>query len=213
MKPLLQLSSDNGGTLGATALVAHNLANSGASQGGPTVLLKDTFTAPDGTNLASHVMDVGAGWTLSGTWTIQGGKAVPAATTANLAWADCGQANCTLTVDVVPQTASFPAILVRLTDANNFWLAQVDSATAALDLFSCVAGTFTKVASTAFAITPGATYTMTAVVSGSTLTLTVNATSVTYSGMTTNLTATKCGLRNGWGSGSVSTYDNFKATT
>jgi hypothetical protein len=199
MKPLLQLSSDNGGQLGATALVAHNLANSGASQGGPTVLLQDTFTGTDGTNLASHLMDVGAGWTLSGTW--------------NLAWADCGQANSTLTVDVVPQTASFPAILVRLTDANNFWLAQVDSATNALDLYSCVAGTFTQVASTAFAITPGATYTMTAVVSGSTLTLTVGATSVTYSSMSTNLTATRCGLRNGWGSGSVSTYDNFKATT
>ncbi len=189
------------------------LLGAGGAAGSPTVLLKDTFTDADGTNLTAHTMDVGPGWTVyAGSWDIRGDKTeITSSTGGNAAAADAGHSDATVQADVTPGNNSC-GILFRLTDANNYWWAESDNNAQAFRLVEWNAGSVINRGQVAVTLNGGTTYTVQAVLSGSTITVTLDGGNmITYSSATFNQTATKHGLWSFEQTGD--THDNFQATT
>src|SRR6185503_7068298 len=108
--------------------------------------IRDTFTDPDATPLGSHAMDSGPGWSIgAGTWFIQSNKLRKTATDATheVASVDAGKADVTVSADLTLPANSHAGVVVRHTDASNFWLAQLDEAADQHTLFERNAGVFT----------------------------------------------------------------------
>ncbi len=110
---------------------------------GTSLLVNQTFTAPDGTALTA------LGWTaVSGTFQVSGNAATPASGNNNdYTVLDAGASNYTLTCDVTPQGSygneRDPDLLVRYTDSMNFWVVDLNLSLGALRLLEVVNGAAT----------------------------------------------------------------------
>jgi hypothetical protein len=186
----------------------------GAGAGGAAItLLFDTFTDANGTALPAHTMDVGGTWSVdvAGTYTVQGNRAnFVNSTGGNLAWADAGQADVTLTA-VVNISSAYGGVVLRFSDANNYWLVFLDNPDGAFQLYEKNAGSFTQRASLNTTISTNTDHTLSVTAGAATITATLDgASQISYGSATDNQTATKCGLYDQGSSGCQ--WDNFKVT-
>jgi hypothetical protein len=139
-----------------------------------TILLKDTFTDTNGSNLSGHMMDVGAGWTVNGNATISGGQCITAGGLQQ-AYASSGQNNfssAALTVVSVQASGKEAGLICRLSDSSNYW--DIRLSTTLLDIRKKVAGVITTLASTAVSLAAGTSHTLNISASGSTVTANVD---------------------------------------
>lgn len=178
----------------------------GCGNVGSSYLLRDLFAGADGTNLTSHAMDVGPGWTAgAGAITLSGNKATGNA--SGNYWADSAQANVTASLDVVLSTGVAGDLILRATDNNNFWL--LEPYNDAFVLYEKNAGSFTIRASTA--VSTAGSHTIQAVCSGSTIAATFDGgNQISYGSATFNQTATRHGISDGGVSNTA--MDNFQVT-
>jgi len=188
-------------------------------------LLSDTFTDTNGTALASHTMDVGPGWTaLSGTWQINASNQATETAQAGVEYhctSDAGQADVTAQVDVTTPTQGSGncscGLYCRGSDQNNGWdvIIERDAGSYFLGIYERVSGTSTLRASTTLSFTVGTTHTIRAVLSGNSITATVDGANTTsYSPASSNQAVTKFGLEN-YCDGSnygPALFDNFLVT-
>lgn len=191
----------------------------------PAALLLDRFTDTNGVDLAVHTMDIGSGWTiLTGAVLIQSNKGDSSSTTDNTfarAVADAGQADVTLTCDVttlgVGAGDGGSGVILRATDNNNLWYLDVVPGTGGSGQFRLVernSGTDTVRASSTPDIINATAYAFAAVLSGTTMTATLDGSnSITFSS-SFNATATKFGLngRKHVGIAAGTKFDNFQVT-
>ena len=145
----------------------------------PLTLLKDQFTDTNGVALQSHTMTIGPGWTIgSGTWDISGntGEKKTTNSTYEVIYADSGQSDVTASLDVQTNGFGNLGVVVRLQDANNYWVAEHN--TAVLHLVQVVAGVRNVRASAS--MSPGANYSISVVCSGTSITASIGATSINF---------------------------------
>lgn len=177
------------------------------------VYLRDTFTDADGTNLTTHTMDVGSGWTVNaGTWTILGNELLKALTpnTHQTCSADAGVADAVVSADLtIPVAGGYTGLSLRLADNNNGWYAELDEVGQMINLLEVVAGGFTLRAAVGLTLARGSTYTLTATCVGPSITLAVGATMCNYGSANTQLNTSRFGFRCYTGGSNI---DNFKVT-
>jgi hypothetical protein len=190
----------------------------GGGGGGPTVLILDQFTDANGTALPSHAIAPtnvpGTSWSVdhSNYWDIQSDEADSTAASAGSfgpAWCDAGQADVTIACDLESVTADNYGIVGRLQDASNYWLGMVHSGDGTVRLYEVSAGTL--VLRSSYALTVTGKQTIQLVLSGTSLTLSVQGQSgsagYTSSDFETN---TKHGLYRNNNAGDR--WDNFQVT-
>jgi hypothetical protein len=184
----------------------------------PTVLLQDSFTDTDATALTSHTMDVGAGWSVTATassWAISGNRAVltKGGITRDFAWADAGQADATAQVTAQgSDNNNHPALLLRVTDGSNCWIAYLNIATDTATLFERNGGTFTSRGTSSPNLVAATDYLVAAVCSGDSIAVTIDgANAINYASASFNNTVTNFGLGspNDTGSGTCS-FEDFE---
>ena len=163
--------------------------------------LYDTFTDTDGTELESHTMDSGPGWTQHlGLFEINSNQAEHVNPTATSCRAYAATSLSDVRVTAVASTAlnfsgaSAPGVLLRASNGDNNWLLRIDRFNDTLRIFDRIATAHTARASTSFTASQGTEYTLEATANGTTLKLTVDGTTVTYGAATFNQTATSHGL-------------------
>lgn len=112
--------------------------------------LLDTFTDANGTALASHTMDTGAGWTVHGqTWQINSNRVSQTATDGQvgLATAQASESDLTayVTIRMAALTLAYPGLVFRFVDASNFWILRADAGSGEnqLNLYEVTAGSYT----------------------------------------------------------------------
>lgn len=184
-------------------------------------LVRDSFTDANGTSLSSHKPDqaaipaAAAGWTISGTWTVQNNMAQRGGAFAatDAAWIECGQANVTISADVVHQVMA--ELLARVVDQDNNWRGVLLSGGLnQVRITERNAAVNTVRAGAAYTPADGASYRLRLVANGQTITLFVNGAQVLqYTSATFNQTVTKHGV--GINTNAVTattTFDNFKVT-
>jgi len=171
---------------------------SGKNSSPPSYLYYGTFTAANGTPLASYTPEVGAAFSIdSGTWEINNNAArMTDNTDGRLCHVDVGASNYIMTASLVSDSWAdrFPGMVFRFVDSSNFWLAQIQGTL--LILYECTAGGFTSRASQTVSVVNGVPGTFQAVVGASSISVTFNGTPVSYSSTQHN-SATKVGFRFG----------------
>jgi hypothetical protein len=193
-----------------------------APAGGTTTYLLDHFTDANGTQLTSHTMDTGPGWTqyegTAANCTIISNQAdLPDNPDTLASDAGGGHSDVTESVKAIVQGGNVGngdqfGLVGRLTDANNYWLLMLDG-NGNWVIYEKSGGSFTSRASTTLTVSSG-TFTLQGVYSGATITATVNgAHSINYSSATSNQTATKFGLRSVNSSGAHEKFDDFQVTS
>jgi hypothetical protein len=174
----------------------------------------DEFTDSDGTSLPSHVIAPtnipATSWTNDhGTWSIQGNKATTS-TIGAAASASCGSgfANCVISVILRASATADGAIKFRATDANNYWIADLQTVNAFI-LAKNEGGSFAGMATIPFTVTAGVDYLLEVTLSGSSISATVNGGSLISASSSFNSTATRHGI---WQSASAvaATFNDFK---
>jgi hypothetical protein len=175
--------------------------------GGPgTILVQDTFTDSDATDLESHTPDVGsAGTTVLGPWEIASnvadctGGAVPAAPGYIHNW-DCGQSDVDISVDykpgVWPDSGHLGGLSLRYGADGNFYHLGLYNGDIIISEWN---GTSFDVRDSATAPAGASSFNeLRAVCNGSTIDGYFDGEAtprVTYSGATVNQTSTKFGIR------------------
>jgi hypothetical protein len=166
-----------------------------AGMAGPTVLFYDTFTDANGTLLTAHTPDVdvvGGGWVLdAGTITIQSNRAQATAALARY-FVNAGHADTTVSMDIISDAGGAGGFIVRWQNSLNHWICRLLASTGRIQIFDVNAGTLTLRAETAVVVAYPAT--LTVVMSGTTITLTYNSLSASYSSSFLQ-TQTRHGLR------------------
>ena len=197
--------------------------NSGGALTG--TLIEDAFTDTNATALTSHTIaptnTPAATWrNETGTKQITSNKAITATIDADgesFQSVDAGKSDVTIDVDVTTGTDLANlyggSILFRVTDQNNLWLVSLRSADNTFKILEKNAGTITARASTSFTYATSTTYAVRVVVSGTSITATINGgNTLTYTS-SFNQSATRHGI--GEFTASVNarpSYDNFKIT-
>jgi hypothetical protein len=185
--------------------------------GGPRLL--DRFTDADGTGLAAHAMNVGAGWTVqSGTWSVQGNQAnkTNAIAAVEFVTADAGAADVTAQADVTLGTGWTLGLTVRFQDtSNNYHLVLGGSGAQKVDLYEVNGGSLVQRASATASSTlaGGNTYTLAALCAGSSITASLNGTQqFSYGSASFNASQTRFGLACYYDGSSFqsNTFDNFQ---
>lgn len=187
----------------------------------PTTLLFDLFTGTTGTPLASHTMDVGSGWTTSGTWTIQSNAAQNTGTDGDtVVYADAGQADVTYTCDYTRGGSAWNGGLAfNFQDTSNFWLFDINRVAAFgtnfnLILYEKNGGSYTQRAADASLADSASAMGLKVVTAGDAISCYVdNVLKLSYSvGSRPFKTATKFGFRRDSAGGVTPTWDNFLVT-
>lgn len=182
-------------------------------------LVRDSFTDTNGVSLAAHPPDYkamsAAAWTISGTWTVQSNAAQRGGTFAatDAAWIECGQANVTISADVVHQVMS--ELLARVTDQENNWRGVLLSGGLnQVRITERNAAVNTVRAGAAYTPADGASYRLRLVANGQTITLFVNGAQVLqYTSATFNQAVTKHGFGINTNAVTATTaFDNVKVT-
>lgn len=178
-------------------------------------LLSDTFTDTNGTALTSHTMDVGGGWTAgTGTFQVQSNAAKKTASSGihDGVWADAGQADVSLSVDITWQALGDRSLgaALRVTDGTNRWEAYYYAGTDKIQLDEVTTGSnTTRASASAVGIASGNTYSLTASTSGTSLSVSLNGKTASYTSSSYQ-TNTKFGLLDY--NDTVSSFDNFLVT-
>jgi hypothetical protein len=188
-----------------------------------STILSDTFTDTVGTNLTAHAPDVntpnpGGFWTqITGTQkVIAGNKDQCSSFGAGSGeyTLDAGQADYTLSETInfsSGDTGNYHGLICRVTDGNNHWQVVVDQGNGLMKIRERSGGSNTDRASTSVTINTGTDYTLQAVLSGTSITATLNGgNSINYGSMATGAGKTKVGIRDG--QVNTMTHDNFLVT-
>lgn len=171
---------------------------------GPLVL--DTFTRANSTTTLGSA-ETGQAWTVGlGTMGVNTNKAymVSGPSGASL---ESGAADVTLSC-LITHNGSDAGLVFRVSDATNYLMVRFGSGT--LQVYRRVS-TFTQIASQAYSLASGATATLSVVMSGSSLTVFVNAVQQIALTETQWQTQTKHGLYPG--AGDPARWDDFLVTT
>lgn len=184
----------------------------------PPILLRDTFTGANGTQLNAHAPDVGGPWIVAANnLTIQNNQCVtPTATAEYFDVADSGQSNVTVKADVTFTTGAalnvdHVGLVIRYQDYSNFWMLQAFAGSGGIfRLIEKKAGSFVVLAAGSWSPVIGTTYTLSVTASGTTLTGYVNGVSTVTGTSADFQAATLCGLR--LASTTLETADNFLVT-
>lgn len=166
---------------------------------GVTTYVEDTFTDTNGTALTSHTPDtdtVGTGWeAVTNLFDIQSNKATTNSGSDNVAVIDSGQADCTIRVTANYDTSNkYPAIMFRVTDADNMWYAQ-NTNQLTFEMVERTGGSNTSRASVSKSFSGGVDYDYDVILSGNSITAHIDGGSeITYSSAVRN-TVTKHGIR------------------
>jgi hypothetical protein len=185
--------------------------------------LLDHFVGAAGAPLGAHVMNTGPGWTVTGNWQLDGAGDVHNLSMAGAHYypvSDAGHSNFTARVTIQTATPSkcYAGLLFRWVDAANYWIAvlSTDPANPQWSLAKKVAGVLTVVGSvSSIGLLGGAAHLVQAVVSGSSIAVTVDGLhplNVIDSALST---ATKCGMdeyRDGGTYANENFYANFEVT-
>lgn len=154
--------------------------------GGLTLLVRDDFTAPDGTSLPTHsiapVNIPATAWhALEGALQVTGNRVVNVVDGTNSGWCDPGVANGTIRLVVRrPSTDGIAdiAILFRAVGADNYWVADLQVAgtdiTGTFSIYRKESGTYTEVQHTPQTFAPDTDYLITVVLNGPAITATVD---------------------------------------
>jgi hypothetical protein len=176
-----------------------------------SLLLWDTFTDVTGTNITAHTMNIGPGWTVSGTtWTIQTNQVEVTGASGGTIYAGAGVANVTASVDVniTATTAVRHGHAGRFSDANNAWRTTLNQSGGLFELVEVASGTSTVRASASLTVNTGTAYTIAVTYNGTTITATVNGGSqISYGSASSNQTVTNFGCYAG--TSNKATFDNF----
>lgn len=216
---LMSYNSSTGATVDGSSnelasFTDDDVTNSIGGSGGVTVF-EDTFTeASDGGLLTAHTPAptnvAGGNWSGSSSYTIATNRVNDASSGVQLvATKETGTANGTVSLEVNRQTNNkLFGLVFRYTDENNYWYALLDNQNSKFLLVERVADVHTQRGEVAFTTNTDTWYTITAILSGSSITVQVNgANTINYSS-TANQSATKHGI---WSAGSgVALFDNFK---
>lgn len=170
-----------------------------------TIQVQDNFTDPNGTALDAHTPNVdvvGGGWSeVIGTdWTIQSNTANTAALdgTASI---DCGEADINLSCEadsnaLSSQQQQSAGLCARLSNSSNFWAIIINDIGNTFRIAEKNAGTYTTRASASVTINGGTFYTLTAQLSGATITAQIDgANEISYGSATLNQTTTVHGIK------------------
>lgn len=185
---------------------------------GTVILLLDHFSDTDGTDITTHVMDVGPGWSaIDGAGQIQSNRLTTSgAAGAHGDWsfvADSGQANVTVSATVRNMTAGSDSGLVLRSSAawGDFWLVNAEATGGNFRLYEVASGSFVQRASASAGVTTNTDYALSATASGTTISATLNGGSpISYGSASSNQTATRHGIRLG---GINNQADDFQVTT
>jgi hypothetical protein len=181
---------------------------------GPTVLVLDTFTASNGTNITARSPDIntaGGGWTAhSFGYAITTNRAVTTAGSmqGSLASVNAGAAAVRVSADIIMNTQG-QGLGMNVTDVNNLWIAWMDGNAKTLDLYEMTAGAATKRAGTARTQVAGDAFTIAVERVGNTITVTEGANVISYASATAHASVTRHGIRTNSTGGS---HDNFTVT-
>lgn len=157
-------------------------------------------------------MDVGGGWTETGTWDIQSNKGRTYGTmpsgTGFLAIADAGTANVTLQVTITPAGSGAEGLALRYSDGNNFWFIDGYVGGDTLRLYQRAASSWYLRDSAAAALSAGVPFDISATADGNNFSGSIGGASVSYASAWQN-DKTNHGLS---GNDAGTTFDDFKAT-
>jgi hypothetical protein len=182
-------------------------------------LFYDTFNAPNNTLITARAPDidvVGGGWVK---WSTQAQSirsnvatvALNEVVQETLSAADVGKADVTITSTflMVSPDGRRKSIVLRLTDYNNCWICSYRNGLQAINIYKKEAGVLTSVASGTKV--GGGPFLFTVSATGSTITFTVDGTTISYSSATFNQSATRHGMEiNSFFQEAQSYADNFQ---
>jgi hypothetical protein len=162
--------------------------DSSTTSTGPTVLFQDSFTDTNGTVLSAHTPDIGSSWSIPlGSAQINGSNQCRGVA-GTYAVASSTSADCTLQVDMTPN-ANSNGLTLRYVDNSSTLYAVINSST--ISIHSYNQPTDTLLGSAAVSLT--GTVSVTAVLSGDSISVTAGG--VTVTGSTSyNSTANRHGL-------------------
>lgn len=149
----------------------------------PTSYLLDHYVDTNGTNITSHVMDVGPGYSptiIYGTWQIESNSAQlnvgGAGSNYNFCAANASHSDGTATVTAVhPSSGNFSdGVAFRIQDNQNFWVCRATNLNNTFVIQEVNAGVVTTQASTSFSPVNSGTDVYKAVLSGTSITCQVN---------------------------------------
>lgn len=186
-------------------------------------VVQDLFTDADNTSIASHTPDHRPNsnvWsqTASSAFYIQSNALQPNRQTDNdKAVIDSGLSNISLSCDVTPywdgsNNSSYPGVVFRYTDANNYWYVYADGFTGVINMYQVVAGVSTQMWSYTVALISQTTYNFRIDCNGNIVTFYLNGTEITTVISSFNNTATIVGIRCGkhLSPATKQIWDNFK---
>lgn len=185
---------------------------------GAVTLLSDTFTDTNGTGLAAHTIapinSPATSWTEAiNNFEITSNRALVVVDTQTLAFLETGISNGTVSAVANGAAGQVLGIIFRYTDANNYFVLQIDVTGDTLRLYENASASLTLRDSEAVTIAAATDYTLRAVFNGTSITGTVNGGStVTYTS-SANQTATKCGIRHTGDGTGTNVFDDFTVTT
>lgn len=182
----------------------------------PTPLAYDTFTDDNSTSLDAHTSNTSGpdsqttpakSWTeQSGDWDIQSNRANPDG--AAVATVDAGDADVMIDCVVNGGAGDQPAIVLRYSDANNYWYLQADRANNQLELHEVDAGSDDIRANAGVTINNSTDYTLRAIANGTTIDGYIdNANKISYGSASSNQTETEHGIR---AENTAGQFDNFQ---
>ncbi len=146
----------------------------------PAFILQDTFTDVNGTQIASHTMNVGPGWSRVGiatasagaesTYTINNNR-LSLAQDSTAIVASAGTADGTIEMEWTPQALADDrnTIIMRYLDTDNFWGFQGRDPNDDLRLYYYTGGVVTFPDTAAFTWIDGQTYTLKVIMSGNSI--------------------------------------------
>ncbi len=185
-----------------------------------TVLLSDTFTGADGTEISARNPDVGPAYTVSnGSFQIASnrGKAITISTHC-LALADVGQSD-NLSLSAIGNLATTGggdihavAVVFRATDATHWVKVDVYQEGNLIRLIEDDGGAFATRATGAVAVTDGVNFTFKAVIAGTQITAYFNGTAIFTATSSFNQAATLVGPYGFHNNNPTSLIDNFLVT-
>ena len=187
----------------------------------PVTLAQDSFTGTNGTDLASHTMNVGTGWTDQvGSHFIQSNSAEPNTLASGNAVstfvaASNGHYQLMMTPYLSGGNVFEPQMVFRYTDFNNFLVLGLEINNGRIAVYQRAAGTFTLVGSLTTSLVSGTPVTIDLYLNSSSISFKVNGSGLTSITNSFNENATLAGI---WSAKSsspagVCSYDNLLFTT
>ena len=192
--------------------IGQNMFSHRRLRSSPTVLSRDTFTGPDGTDLATHVPDFGPHWILSGGFQLLQGQVQ--STSGNVILMDLGQTNITIDFDAVGPASpdSFLGAYFRAVDIAHAYVVGYYYSDGALEIYEAGDNGWSLLASSTLQQMAG-NYHIKIILQGTSLTVVLSGTqSATLQiDMSDYLTATQAGLF--FDVPYTDSFDNWQVTT